>query len=89
MVVCRDEAIDEILQPHHVDADARRGLPRAAHGEDAAPEHRPTYVGKDLSALRGPLAPITSDVPAGDDLDDLRARVRARWGSASTSRRDS
>jgi HAD superfamily hydrolase (TIGR01450 family) len=46
----------------------------------AAPERRPTYVGRDLSALRGPCAPIAGDVPAGDGLDDLRARVRESWG---------
>jgi len=55
----------------------------------APPEHRPTYVGTDLSALLGPVAPIVGEVPAGDGLDDLRARVRAAWDSPSRPRRDS
>ena len=45
----------------------------------AAPEHRPTYVGRDLSALLGPLAPITGEGRADDGLDDLRGRARASW----------
>ena len=55
----------------------------------APPEHRPTYVGHDLSALRGPSSPIATENAVGDGLDDLRARTRSAWDSASTSRRDS
>jgi hypothetical protein len=54
----------------------------------APPEHRPTYVGADLSALRGPVAPIGATVRAADGLDDLRARAKAQWDSPSTPRRD-
>jgi len=54
----------------------------------AAPQHRPTYVGADLSALRGPVTPIAGDGHAGDGLDELRERARASWDSASTTRRD-
>ena len=55
----------------------------------APPEHRPTYVGHDLSALAGPAVPILGAGHVGDGLDDLREHVRAAWGSASTPRRDS
>jgi len=54
----------------------------------APPEHRPTYVGHDLSALRGPSSPIATENSVGDGLDDLRARTRSAWDSASTLRRD-
>jgi HAD superfamily hydrolase (TIGR01450 family) len=52
----------------------------------APPECRPTYVGKDLSALRGPLNPITAGGQSDDGLDDLRDRVRAAWDSSSRTR---
>jgi len=55
---------------------------------EAPPGHRPTYVGTDLSALLGPVAPIEGTRPAGDGLDDLRRRARAAWDSPSRPRRD-
>ena len=55
----------------------------------AAPvEHRPTYVGRDLTVLRQPAAPILGASTIGDGLDDLRTQAKAAWGSASTGPRD-
>jgi HAD superfamily hydrolase (TIGR01450 family) len=55
----------------------------------AVPEHRPTYVGRDLSALLGPVAPIAAGSSANDGLDDVRAHARSCWDSGSTAGRDS
>jgi HAD superfamily hydrolase (TIGR01450 family) len=51
---------------------------------DAPPQLRPTYVGRDLSALEGPAVVIDSDetargVTAGDGLDPLREACRRTW----------
>ena len=45
----------------------------------APPDHRPTFVGRDLSALVGPPTRILEETEAGDGLDDLRKIARAAW----------
>ena len=50
----------------------------------ASPAQRPTYVGRDLSALSGPAVAIDTPGQAGDGLDELRAHARAAWGCPST-----
>ena len=65
------------------------GVSKAEDLLGAPPEHRPTYVGRDLSALLGPPAPISGEVAADDGLGDLRQQARDAWDSASTAGRDS
>jgi glycerol-1-phosphatase len=69
------------------------GVSRPEDVPAAPPQNRPTFVGRDLSALAGPAVPILGDPSAGDSLvgdglDQLRTECRKMWDSASTPPRD-
>jgi glycerol-1-phosphatase len=55
------------------------GVSRAEELPGAPPEHRPTYVGRDLGAVSGPAVTILGRGVAGDGLDQLRAECRQAW----------